>query len=501
MARTITSAVRLLDELDVLRGDDRIAVSFWLDERSRFSHGARDLLLQRGVRILTDDEQQKQSFDLILTASENTAIPEDIETPILLLPHGVGFHKHLRDVDGTPRLSGVTLTNRPGLRVAIAHESQRTQLSHVAPELAGKAVLTRDSYFDRLRASQPLRTLYREALHVGPRRLVLISSTWGEQALLTRQPDLPSRLLAALPADEFAVALALHPNLWSAQGDWQIRTRLAEALDAGLLLVPAGQGWPASVVAADLVVGDHGSVTFYSAALGRPILLTGDGGPEMVPETPMHRLISSATRLRGTDLRDQVSDASPVSPAIRDAAFSGDHDVHHWILDALGLPPREQTPHRAWPAAHVDAAAVASFQVHTSSRPDGSLRIERFPAAVGAYLPEVVRASSHLATYDDELDLGRRDSASVMLSRSVREPAQTREWLEEHSRQRFLAAVAEPGNTVLVRLRGQLSRVTGSGDAALVSAALHHLVQHGSPRGPVRVTLGPITVKLEISPQ
>ncbi|WP_439658213.1 hypothetical protein ACSHWB_38345 [Lentzea sp. HUAS TT2] len=45
----------------------------------------------------------------------------------------------------------------------------------------------------------------------------LVSSTWGPESLYGRQPDLVRRLRAELRLDEYAVAVALHPNTWSAR--------------------------------------------------------------------------------------------------------------------------------------------------------------------------------------------------------------------------------------------------------------------------------------------
>ncbi|MFC7740294.1 hypothetical protein ACFQXA_03960 [Nocardiopsis composta] len=48
-------------------------------------------------------------------------------------------------------------------------------------------------------------------------------------------------------------------------------------------LIPPEQGWQAALVAADAVIGDHGSVTYYAAALGRPVLLAAFDEGEVLP--------------------------------------------------------------------------------------------------------------------------------------------------------------------------------------------------------------------------
>ncbi|CAD5916514.1 protein of unknown function [Streptomyces sp. KY75] len=142
-----------------------------------------------------------------------------------------------------------------------------------------------DPCYDELLGSADRVASYRRALGVpGRHRLVVLSSTWGPTSLIGQGPGLAARVLAALPYDEFRVAAIVHPNVWSEHGSWQIRDLLAPALDAGLMLVLHIHAWRSALVAADVVVGDHGSVTLYGAALGKPVLL-GAYGSEAVPGT------------------------------------------------------------------------------------------------------------------------------------------------------------------------------------------------------------------------
>ncbi|WP_414941805.1 hypothetical protein [Amycolatopsis sp. cmx-11-51] len=74
-----------------------------------------------------------------------------------------------------------------------------------------------------------------------------------------------------------------------------MRRWYADCLRAGMLLLPEFDGWRAGLIAADVVLGDHGSVTGYAAALGKPTLLaTFDDVP---PGTPISALGDTARRL------------------------------------------------------------------------------------------------------------------------------------------------------------------------------------------------------------
>jgi hypothetical protein len=76
-----------------------------------------------------------------------------------------------------------------------------------------------------------------------------------------------------------------------------LRLWLAGCLRDGLTLVPPLRAWRAELAAADYVVGDHGSVTVYGAALGKPTVLAAYADDDVVPGSPTHRLGQLAPRL------------------------------------------------------------------------------------------------------------------------------------------------------------------------------------------------------------
>ncbi|WP_308294497.1 hypothetical protein [Streptomyces sp. RKAG290] len=297
-ARTVTSLVRVLDVVpEIVHDDPRITVLFAYDPTSAFNDGVLDLLRSMGCRTLPWSQLSEITPDLLISASENVTVPPG-DYPVLVLPHGVGFQKQVPDSTGPgTRLSGLVpedlLTARRAW-LAVSHPAQATQLAGTHPGTVGRTVLVGDPCFDRLRASARWRDRYRSALGVLPgQQLVLVSSTWGEESLVGSCPGLPAELLAQLPTDEFRVALVLHPNVWSGHGAWQVRVMQQTALEAGLITVDPTDGWQQALVASDLVIGDHGSVTLYGAAIGRPVLLAAFGS-EAVPGTAGYALRSAA---------------------------------------------------------------------------------------------------------------------------------------------------------------------------------------------------------------
>ncbi|MET9773188.1 hypothetical protein ABZ023_02845 [Streptomyces sp. NPDC006367] len=528
-ARTVTSTARVLECLPALvRGDRRVTVVFAHDPTSAFDDGVLDLLHDAGCRVMPWQQLDSVSPDLILTASENIDVPED-DCPVLVLPHGVGFHKHVPD-SRSPRhrLSGVvpdSLLEAGRAWLAVSHPAQEEQLLHTHPKAAGHTLLVGDPSFDELRAGLRRAASYRSALGVADgRQLVVVSSTWGSTSLLGRVPDLTERLLAELPYDEYRVAAIVHPNVWAAHGAWQIRTLQASALDAGLLLVPPVHAWRPVLAAASVVVGDHGSVTLYGAALGKPVLLAAFGS-DAVPDTAVAALGRTAPRLdlRG-GLRGQIEDAVRTHAAdryadIRDQAFAEPGHalarLRTELYRLMRLPEPPTAPPRAVPPRPFAARPqqVTSWLVVTSLEPGASpvrppapadtaapvVSLCRFPAAVRRDTDEAPGTFVHLASDEEEPDAGLLESASVLVRRTpMPTTASARDWIRDTLARlpgSLLAAVALRGGGSLVGLRdGRTVLATGAGcvtDPGLLAAAVHTVLRAElPPAGAFTVRLG-----------
>jgi hypothetical protein len=429
LARTFTSAVRVLEGLAVFRGDARVRVVFAFDDTSAFNAGTRGLLEGQDVAVVPWEERLRVGPDLVVTATENVDFTE-FACPVVVLPHGIGFQKLVPDHrTGQRRLSGVPRAEfhaDPNIRLVLSHPAQREQLRAARVPLAQWATVVGDPVRDRIVAGRRMRAHYRSLLGVGPRqRLVVASSTWGPEGLIGSRPSLPSALLGALPHDDYRVAAVLHPNIWFAHSPWQVRHMLADALDAGLLLIPPDAGWGATVVAADCVIGDHGSTTLYAVSTGRPVLL-GAFGDEAVPGTAASELARTAPRLGSTGLRRQVEEAIEAhSPArhreATERAFAhpgeGGRRLAELLYGLLGLTPRSEVgTDRALPPPVLDPARTPprAFEVHGRVEGHREVTLERFPAATRRAPepgPGVVR---HLSAHETEPRNALVNSASVV---------------------------------------------------------------------------------------
>ncbi len=514
VARTFTSAVRLLEALAVFRRDARVEVLFALDDSSAFSVGVDALLERAGVRLVPWHEIAELGPDLVLMASENVPV-RGLDAPVLVLPHGIGFHKYVPDSRGPGRrLSGVVPADRlgePGVWMAISHPEQREQLRAEHPEAARRCVLIGDLALDRMAASAALRDRYRDALGVGPgQRLVVVSSTWGPGSLLARRRTLPARLLGALPADEYRVALVAHPNVWSWHGPHQLGLWLADAFDAGLVRVPPEAGWQAALLAADVVVGDQGSVSLYATALPRPFLLAAGDGP-VVPASPAGELARLAVRLDdAAPLAGQVARAAaqdtdrllPLADRMFGARGRTAATLRAFVYELLELAvPDGDAPLRAVPPPEPAVDEPRSFVVHSRAEADGALAVRRWPAAVADPGPAEPGAFRHLSVGDDEPDRRLPDNATVLVRRAPLAGEAAAAWLssalDRHPELLVaVTALADGGCAALLR-DGSRVRATGTDDPALAGTALYHRVRAGEPAdGSATIRVGPRTATL-----
>ncbi|MEI5103396.1 hypothetical protein RB200_38895 [Streptomyces sp. PmtG] len=345
--------------------------------------------------------------------------------------------------------------------------------------------------------SEDRREDYRRALGVrGDQRLVMVSSTWGPTSLIARHPELPARLLSELPWDTHRVGLILHPNVWSGHGAWHIRTLLAAALDAGLLLMPPVHDWRPALVAADAVIGDHGSVPLYGAALGRPVALAAHGS-EAVPGTASADLARLAPRLDADGgLLAQIDDLVRAHAGRRDqytavAARAFERPgaslarLREAVYDLLGLslPPTDAPRPRVLAAPANPAGPVTSWLVGTRLRaeaaPRGRLTVDvsRFPSSVARERPEAERSFWHLAVRPgEERDRRLAESASVVLgSAPAPDLAAARRWARDTLASwpgSVLAANGLSSGVCLVSPRGGDAVEVSSPDAPVADPAL-----------------------------
>nr|WP_241267445.1 translation initiation factor 2 [Streptomyces scabichelini] len=393
---------------------------FTLAPGSDFGVDALAALDAAGARTVPWDRAVAESHDLIIAASPKGEL-DRLKGPVVLLPHGAGFNKTVGGEGAEDSASGLDPNyllrdNRPLATLhALAHPDQITRLADRCPAAAARAAVLGDPTLDRILESRTLRDRYRAALGTGDRRLIVLVSTWGPESLLARRPGLAERLCGELPLDEYQLALIAHPNIHSEPGTFE----LAEWLPREVVLAGPHEEWAALLIAADAVVSDHGSSALYAAALNRPVVGAYDGGTELIPGTPMDRLLSSAPRLAPAGRLDEALAAHRPDVPLAAARAAFDVGAQGHALDRLRtevyrllrLPRQPGTPlPRLLPAPRHPVDTPAAFGVRVERR-DGCLEVERRPARVDVPPPH------HLAAEEDAAGARAVMSAGLLYRR------------------------------------------------------------------------------------
>ncbi len=484
VVRTVTTGTRLLDVLLLLRTDPRVQIVFTFEQSSAFTPGVTRFIKEIGAEVRPWSEAIRSRYSLAISASENGAL-HSLTAPLLLLPHGAGHSKYAK---GSRVVSGYS----PGQLVhhgrvvpralVLSHRSQLQQLAESCPAALPSAVVARDVCLDRLRASLPHRARYLRALGNTGQRLVAVSSTWGRSSLFGQDLGFARRLLHELPRDEYQVAFVLHPNVWAEHSRYQVLGWLSTALAAGLLVIPPEDGWRAVLASADLLVGDHGSLSIYAAAIGVPVLLAAFGSDEIVGGTPMAELGSQAPRLGPGPLRDQVESALRQDTAplrdIASRAFASDAPgMRELLYDLIDLEAPSDAPALHVPDPVAERRRVDAHRVMTRVVDGTTVAVERFSAS----LPErpVSRSVSgsgsdqHFAVEEDTFDIGLINQAAVVVA--SHQPDDFTSWARGVFASYAAVRVVVADRHVLHRDWARARVVTG--DPALAASALCALRQ------------------------
>ncbi|WP_326598204.1 hypothetical protein [Streptomyces sp. NBC_01803] len=370
VAHTIPYGKRLRDVIHLLAPDLRLHVHFAAPPHE-FGDGVTRFLRRLGGSVMPWRDVIRTPFDLALAAGPRDM--GEIQAPVITIPHGANYLK---------RISGTADLRVPGLSredivlgegslpaaVVLPHRDDRAQLARSCPEALPVATVIGDPVHDRITASLPLRDLYREALGLREgQKLLAAVSTWGPLSSFGKIEALLPRLLGELDGDDIRAAILVHPNVWSRYGAWQMHSWLARCAERGIAVLPPEADWRTVLIAADWIIGDHGSVTLYGTLTPAPILLDASPRQEMNPESPAATLALTAPALSPTHpLRDQLHYAEAeyrrqdyVAIASRITSEPGrfNENMRHLLYRVLGLgrPAFPAPTHQLPPPAPLDA--------------------------------------------------------------------------------------------------------------------------------------------------
>ncbi|MER7673094.1 hypothetical protein ABTY61_32195 [Kitasatospora sp. NPDC096128] len=465
VARTLTSATRVLDVLALL-DPDGIEHYFTVNPGSAFADRALDDYLRGlpGYTVLDWEDAVLRRFDLAVSCAVHASMHR-LDARLVVLPHGAGYNRLVTESTGdavsSAGLSRNELTHRGRVFVdvlGLSHPEQLDRLRASCPEALDVARVVGDPCFDRMLRSRRSRDGYRAALGaVDGRRLVVVDSTWSEHSLFGRHHDLPQRLVRQLPADEYTVAVVLHPNIWSRHNPVAL---LDDALRMGLRLVPPHQGWQAALVAADVLIGDHGSVSVYGAALKHPTMIVATGAAELDPRSPGYAFgqtaplldpdgdLAAQLELALTQASDDRTDLTDITD--RSLAHHGEsarllRPLLYSFLDGLDEPAHEPVlrPYpKPVPTSGVGDGPTAYDVEGKSEGTEVSLRRYPFQFQPGGHTPRGFHALT-----DDHPDDELRYTAEVLARTEPHAERPAVDWLAD-------IALELPGLAVTVAALG-----------------------------------------------
>ena len=396
LVRTLVSAIRLAEIMWVFDGDPRVKLVWVVCSGSRFEYGVVDWFNRKNISWISLDKAKQGNCDLVVTTSEWIDVSCFHPTPVILVPHGLGFHKYVKDPEtNRVRLSGlarIDCLSKGYVTQVVTHHDQVDQLAQVSEEIIGRTALGGDSSYDLLLNSRGERSAYRAALGVGEhQRLITIGSTWGPGSLFSQRFELIGRLLGELPHELYRLAIFVHPAAWSFEAE-NIPRWLRPHIDfGGLMLIDPAAGWHGTLVASDLMVGDNASTSLYSALLDIPLLLAAFSD-DVVPDTVMAQLGREARFIDPTrSLRQQIEQELVEHDPTRAARLTertimrpGESDELFRVLayDKGGLSlPGQELPVLAAPVPAPEAKQVRSFRFSSHVATDSTVVVDTYPAA------------------------------------------------------------------------------------------------------------------------
>ncbi|MET9057055.1 hypothetical protein ABZX99_04420 [Streptomyces antibioticus] len=540
----VTSATRLLDVLPLFHSDTRVQMFATCTGSSPFLAGVPELLARAGLPVLPWEQAKATEFDLAVSASYGGELGS-IRGKLVVLSHGMGYNKRLRTPDAEQSRTPVPGSRTPvfGLSpewlledgrplataTVLSHPEQLERLRASCPEASSTAVLAGDPCYDRILAALPQRDRFRRALGVTPgQQLVVLSSTWAPRSLFGGAgapkadddllPWLLSRLTTELPADEYRTVAVLHPNIWHGHGPGQVRAWLDSARRAGLDAIPPLEGWRQALIAADCVLGDHSSVTYYAASIGIPVLLGAFPQEDLDPLSPVAALGRTAPRLLRHDslraqidraitshdpglykeLAEQASSSPGESAALLRRLFYGLMDLpepseHAALLDPLPLPP------------YGPARRTAPMRVLTETSDTTPPQVTVIRHAVigdGPDLPETPAGqaeAAHTLVDEETRETGRLQLADIVVRCAAADDprvgppaAWTSEALTRYPYCGLVAYVDGPDRCVVRTRAGDLVRLSAAPDPdgrpnlcdpAAYASALYGWLASGRPLG------------------
>lgn len=170
------------------------------------------------------------------------------------------------------------------------------------PKLKGIAVACGDLAADRMLALRVEREVIRTSMGYSENDFViLVQSTYGETSLMESVGrELISHCVVLAHSKDWRFILQTHPHHWT--GPRATSHPFGQFLSAqedkpGITVIRNGEGWAPAMVASDMVITDHTSLSMTYALLGKPMLFVDVPGTTLIEGNPGQRLAKVLPKL------------------------------------------------------------------------------------------------------------------------------------------------------------------------------------------------------------
>ena len=289
---------------DIFDGDDRLAFTVSDSPRGHQARaGIKEWCEGEDVPYLPFAAARKRVWDLVVFADHDAMDRFPVCVPKVRIPHGIGGSKL---VDGVPYRHDPHWVEYRGrgfyTRMFEASEyAVRMAVQH-NPKLKGVAVAVGDLAADRMLALRPDREDIRTSMGYSESDFViLLQSTYGETSLMeSLGRDLISRCVTLAEKTGWRFILQTHPHHWT--GPRAAMHPFGQFLldhedKPAVTVIRGGEDWAPAMVASDMVITDHTSLSMTYALLEKPMLYVDVPGTILVQREPRQRLAEALPKL------------------------------------------------------------------------------------------------------------------------------------------------------------------------------------------------------------
>ncbi len=331
-------ALAYLDRFRQTIADDT-RLRFTVTSYSRLPHTHRQIKQwshEHGLRHVPHLLSRVMRWDLIALAEHHGATAYNPSTPKLSINHSISGGK--LEKNGLPYRYGQQRMYYPNgqlvyTRIFEASKEVCDQTVTQQPDLRPIIAIVGDLQADELLALQSQREKIRRGLGFAEGdTVVLIQSTWGPTSLLeTVGKDLIEQAATLQNNSRYRFILSTHPHHWDGTGsvDTSYGRYLSQQTQRGFHVIHPQDDWGPYMIASDIAITDHTSLSVTYALLGKPMLCVANDAAGVLKSMPVGQLMDFLPRLQSPDhLAQQIETAVKQFPKERLAALAKQINAH-----------------------------------------------------------------------------------------------------------------------------------------------------------------------------